>query len=145
MGQSFAGKIMGNGGNHMGGQYPGLGPVGTGFNQTPTDGMNHTMGGGGGLGGMMSSLLGGGHDAHEGKHGKKDKKDKKDKKGKQKCEAETSNKGKESEEGGEKPSPTGKMFVFGGKSNGYLNDLWQFDSGSSFSGQHQSSSFITVN
>ena len=81
MGQSFAGKIMGNGGNHMGGQYPGLGPMGTGFNQTPTDGMNHTMGGGGGgLGGMMSSLLGGGHDAHEGKHGKKDKKDKKKKK-----------------------------------------------------------------
>lgn len=80
MGQSFAGKIMGNGGNHTGGQYPGLGPTGTGFNQMPTDGMNHTTGGGGGLGGMMSSLLGGGHDSHDGKHGKKDKKDKKDKK-----------------------------------------------------------------
>jgi hypothetical protein len=81
MGQSFAGKIMGNGGNHTGGQYPGLGPTGTGFNQMPTDGMNHTTGGGGGgLGGMMSSLLGGSHDSHDGKHGKKDKKDKKDKK-----------------------------------------------------------------
>src|SRR5690606_24072265 len=62
------------------------------------------------------------------------KKDKKDKKGKQKSEEEAEpNHDKdeeEAEEGGEKPSPTtGKMFVFGGKSNGYLNDLWQFDSG----------------
>jgi hypothetical protein len=65
---------------------------------------------------------------------KKDKKEKKEKKGKQKCEeeAETSSKEEESEEGGEEPSPAGKMFVFGGKSNGYLNDLWQFDPGSSF-------------
>jgi hypothetical protein len=67
---------------------------------------------------------------------KKEKKDKKDKKGKQKCEEaeHNHNKEEEAEEGGEKPSPAGKMFVFGGKSNGYLNDLWQFDPGSSFAG-----------
>jgi hypothetical protein len=80
MGQSLTGKILGNSSNHMGGQYPGMGPMGTGFNQMPSDGMNHTMGGGGGIGGMVSSLLGGGGHDHDGKHGKKDKKDKKKKK-----------------------------------------------------------------
>jgi hypothetical protein len=66
--------------------------------------------------------------SEEAKDRKKSKKKEKGK-GKDKEEEEAEEDGDEKEE---EERVAAKMFVFGGKSNGYLNDIWQFDPGSLF-------------
>lgn len=65
-----------------------------------------------------------GEESQSGK-GKKSKKDKGKGKAKEEEEAEAAHEEAGGKRGG--VNRAAKMYVFGGKSNGYLNDLWEYD------------------